>query len=811
MTLENVQVAESSQKVEWRANFLLYKKFVDEHPNIHFRSLTQLRLPPGMDIPGADFTMAMVGDTAPDVFMCGPDDLSKYVEQGFVQPLDDYVKDWKYKDRVLGPWKSLVTRRGKDGKEHIYALPFVVMSRSLYWNRKRFRDVGLDPYRGPADWNELWSWAVMLTDKTEDEFGEPRHFGVNFPLAGWFYSELIFQAGGSWAKQNPDGSWRCTCNEPEAVEALDFLKKLAYGEWKRNGKTYYGVMDLTRATETKGSSGRTQLRSEARDPMQTGKLAMSAGGLAYGFNERFQMDPELYGVCRMPKGSGPNGRYANVMSGNFLAIKSTIKSKAVRDAAWEYISYMCGDDAEREKVKIFVENGVAKYVNPVLLEKYGYGQYAKLVPPDWRRAYEEIFTKDVVIPPAPPGAAAIVSELENPATGLYSNRNQDSKAALDEVYKVVSRSYLYSPTKDQMDKNRRLAWLIVGLLGGMFFAGSGVVLKTYVRENLSAELQKEYTRKVGRSRHIIGWLIMAPAVLSVLVWQYVPVAWGSLMAFQDVQLIGESKWVGIDNFIHVAVRPLFWTAAKNTLVFVFLSLAMGFFAPVILALLLSEIPKGKTLFRTLYYLPSLTVGIVTILLWKQFYAPTEQGFMNQVLAAFNHTVLANINLVLEFLHLPLKIPMIPMQQWIWDPKLAMACCILPGVWAGAGPGCIIYLAALKAVPEELYDAADLDGAGIIQKTRAVTLPTLYPLILINFLGAFIGAFHGAGNILVMTGGGPNHATHVMALEIFTNAYVLMKYGYATAIAWMLASLLIGFTVLQMRVFSKMKFSTAEQQ
>jgi multiple sugar transport system permease protein len=309
------------------------------------------------------------------------------------------------------------------------------------------------------------------------------------------------------------------------------------------------------------------------------------------------------------------------------------------------------------------------------------------------------------------------------------------------------------------------------------------------------------------------------------------------MAFMDVMILGGSKWVGLDNFIYVAARPLFWMAWKNTVVFVLLSLGMGFFAPVLLALLLSEVPRGKTLFRTLYYLPALTVGVVTLILWMQFYDPTEQGFANQVvmnigsvlnllhvhyllnaLAFIGNVFAAPVNAVahifggggIGYIHYLKGINIGPL-QWLQDPKMAMAATILPSVWAGMGPGCIIYLAALKAVPEELYYAADLDGAGLIQKVRTVTLPTIFPLVLINLLGAFIGAFHGAGNILVMTGGGPDHATHVMSLEIFYEAYIIAKYGYATAIAWMLASVLIGFTVLQMKIFSRMKFSTAEQK
>ena len=102
-------------------------------------------------------------------------------------------------------------------------------------------------------------------------------------------------------------------------------------------------------------------------------------------------------------------------------------------------------------------------------------------------------------------------------------------------------------------------------------------------------------------------------------------------------------------------------------------------------------------------------------------------------------------------------------------------------------------------------------AGIFQKAWHITLPTIFPLVLINFVGAFIGAFHSSGNILVMTGGGPDHATHVIGLEMFYQGFVLADYGQTTAIAWILGSLLVGFAVFQMRIFSKMKFSTAEQQ
>src|ERR1041385_3834421 len=153
----------------------------------------------------------------------------------------------------------------------------------------------------------------------------------------------------------------------------------------------------------------------------------------------------------------------------------------------------------------------------------------------------------------------------------------------------------------------------------------------------------------------------------------------------------------------------------------------------------------------------MTSGLVIIFLWKQFYDPSEQGLFNQLL-----TPLADLLNSLHLAHLstPLKV------DWLGDPSYAMLAVVLPAIWAGAGPGSIIYLAALKTISEDVYEAADLDGASIWQKIRLITLPSLRPLIIINFVGAFIGAFKAMENIFVMTGGGPMNATHTIGLEIW---------------------------------------------
>ena len=135
----------------------------------------------------------------------------------------------------------------------------------------------------------------------------------------------------------------------------------------------------------------------------------------------------------------------------------------------------------------------------------------------------------------------------------------------------------------------------------------------------------------------------------------------------------------------------------------------------------------------------------------------------------------------------------------------MIACVIPMVWAGMGPGCLIYLAALKGIPDDFYEAADLDGAGFIAKILFVVFPILKPLIIINFVGVFIMAWMSSANILALTAGGAN--TEVAGLRIFYEAFTYLKMGPATAMAWLLGFMMIGFTVYQLRILSRLEFKT----
>jgi ABC-type sugar transport system permease subunit len=247
----------------------------------------------------------------------------------------------------------------------------------------------------------------------------------------------------------------------------------------------------------------------------------------------------------------------------------------------------------------------------------------------------------------------------------------------------------------------------------------------------------------------------------------------------------------------------FWHSLRVSMVYAILFICFGFWTPIALALLLSEIPRAKTLFRTLYYLPAVLSGVVVIFLWRNFYAP--QGIMNQILNVPIEWIDRLFGAHIELFN----------KNWLDDPHTALVCCLLPVVWAGIGPGSLIYLAALKTVPDEIYEAADIDGAGIRHKVFSVALPSIRALVLINFIGAIIGAVRGAaGFILAMTGGGPfstnGGVTEVTALKIFYTTFGYLKFGPGAAMAWVLGSFLIGFTVLQLQKLSKLEFRTADK-
>ncbi|NYD54455.1 ABC transporter permease subunit [Microbacterium pseudoresistens] len=281
-------------------------------------------------------------------------------------------------------------------------------------------------------------------------------------------------------------------------------------------------------------------------------------------------------------------------------------------------------------------------------------------------------------------------------------------------------------------------------------------------------------------------LFLAPMIVVFAVFSWSPIVQSVLMSLQKTNLI-TADWVGFANYAKVLTDPLLGEAAMNTLWFAALALLFGFPVPLLMAVLMSEVRRAKGLYSALAYLPVVVPPVVAVLLWKFFYSADANGVFNTVLGVVG----------------------IPPQPWIQDAVQAMPSLVLEATWAGAGGSIIIYLAALLGVPPELYDAAEVDGAGIWSKVWHVTLPQLRGILFIMLILQIIATAQVFLEPFLFTGGGPAGATRTILLYIYDKAFrnsLGGAYGEATAVSVLLAIALALLSALYFRLTTR--WSTA---
>jgi len=269
-------------------------------------------------------------------------------------------------------------------------------------------------------------------------------------------------------------------------------------------------------------------------------------------------------------------------------------------------------------------------------------------------------------------------------------------------------------------------------------------------------------------------------VFGIFSWS--PIVQSLIMSVQKTNLI-TTEFVGLDNFVNVLTDPNLGRAVINTLYFAGLALILGFPLPLLLAVLMSEVKRGKGLYSALAYLPVVVPPVVAVLLWKFFYDASPTGVFNTALGWIG----------------------IAPQTWLQSADTAMPSLVLEATWAAAGGSIIIYLAALLSVPPELYDAAEVDGATVWRKIWHVTLPQLRGVIFIMLILQVIGTAQVFLEPFLFTGGGPNKATTTVLLLIYQYAFQNSlggNYGEATALSVMLAVVLGLLSYLYFRVTNR---------
>lgn len=725
----------------------------------------------GLELTGdraeAGLLMSLAGNTAPDVFYVNFRSYFSYIDQGFCRPLDDFLKrEPEAFDRVNPEILKVLT--SADGR--IYAAPFYQVAQALYFRKDHFREAGLDPARPPRTWDEFITYGRKLTEARPGRNGFV--FAEGLGGKAYWWTNFVWQAGGEVLVPAERGYSKSAVDSPEAAEALDFFRRLVVEKWTKNGKTFGPIASISPAFQKDITDGKVSMWFAYSNDIS---LSIS------------DLNPSVIGIAAMP--AGPGGS-KNEINAGMWAINSQVKDPQKLEACWKFIKYFVSQDAAKVSATRFVEQGMGNLVNPVLLREAGFPDIAASVDPSYVEANEKLFERGK---PEPYGrnSQQVYVVLDSALDQARLQPDKPARAILREVSKEMDQKLLGYIPEDVLSRQRGWATGILICLTALFCVLGFYGIRRARRSLRHVENRLPAGSDRARVLRFMGTCI-APAGISLLVWAYYPLARGLVIAFQDYRIVQGPQWVGLDNFIAVFTQPIFWKSLGNSFIFVGLTLLVGFLLPILLALGLNEIPRFKVLYRTLFYLPAMTSPIVIAFLWRQLYDKSETGILNSLLAPLA-SVFGD------------KYPF----DWLGDPKLAMLAVVLPGVWAAAGPGSILYLAALKNVPDERYEAADLDGASWIAKIRFITMPSLGPLILINLLGSFIGGFKAMENVFVLTGGGPMYATHTIGLEVWTNAFMFLKFGYATAAAWVMGAILIGFTVVQLRHLTRMRFTSAK--
>jgi multiple sugar transport system permease protein len=284
-----------------------------------------------------------------------------------------------------------------------------------------------------------------------------------------------------------------------------------------------------------------------------------------------------------------------------------------------------------------------------------------------------------------------------------------------------------------------------------------------------------------------GLLFISPWVIGFVLFILYPVVASFYYSLTRYNLMDPPQWVGLGNYQDLIFDDdLFITAIKNTLYFVALAVPLGIVFSLSTALLLNAKMRGISVFRTIYYLPTLVPAVASSIIFIMLLNP-QFGVVNTLIRS-----------------LGLSAP-----GWISDPAWAKPALIMMSLW-GTGGSMIIFLAALQDVPEQLIEAAILDGANAWKRFLNVTLPMISPALLFNVIMGLIGGFQVFTSAYVMTDGGPNNSTLFYALLLYRNAFRYFKMGYASAMAWILFVITLIFTLIVMRSSARMVYYGGEE-
>lgn len=291
-------------------------------------------------------------------------------------------------------------------------------------------------------------------------------------------------------------------------------------------------------------------------------------------------------------------------------------------------------------------------------------------------------------------------------------------------------------------------------------------------QNGAVALVRRRPLTLGRREAIWAYILISPWLFGFVVFTAGPMIASLFFSLTNYDIVHTPSFLAADNYVKIfSADPRFWHSLRVTLTYAVVAIPLGLVLGFILALMLNARIPGVSVWRTVYYVPSVLAGVAVAILWTSLFNP-RFGIINWILSWFG-----------------IKGP-----GWLASPDWALPAFIVMSLW-GVGGGMIIYLAGLQGIPTTLYDAAMVDGANAWHRLRHVTLPMMTPIIFYNLVMGVIGTFQYFTNAYVMTSGGPAEATLFYNLNLYNYAFRYMDMGYASALAWILFVIVLVLTLL----------------
>jgi ABC-type sugar transport system permease subunit/ABC-type glycerol-3-phosphate transport system substrate-binding protein len=726
------------------------RAFEHDHPGV---TVHGERIPPGDEYVQKLLVEQAAGLT-PDVIFCG-DNYAAFAGRGVLTDLKPYVRaDPSVK---LSDYYPQLIRAFSSG-DKLYGLPRDIAPIGLVYYNKALFDKAHLPYPDGS-----WSWdyvphpergdkdfltvAQKLTHHTNSI--SDTTFGYSAGDNGWTMDNFIYSSGAA-VVDDVFSPTKLLYGDPRVVNAIQLTQDLM-------GKYAVSPSAVDLASSGVGS----------HELFAQGKLAMYVSGIWEVPRFRTEITDFDWDIAAFP--AGPTGLHGVQTGWSGYGIASSSRHKA---EAWELVKYLAGPVGLSNLAKSgLAQPAISRLADsPLWLDNNR--------PRNRKLTIEEVpWIHYQVLNPNWTELSAIIT----PKLQLVWNGTETGKQAVNQFL---------GPAQAKLDElnhplfHPRLNWgggaagmlLVVLLLVGWVWQGA--------RHDL------RMGRKIGsREEARAGIAFISPWLIGAVVFLLGPMLVSLLLAFSSWDMISPARWIGGGNFAEMAHDDRFWKSLSVTLLYTLFSVPLGVAGSLALALLLNTKIKGQSVFRTLYYLPAVASAVAASLIWLRLFNP-ESGLLNNILGALH------LNPVMHALGL--TDPDKGYVNWLGSEKTALGSLVVMSLW-GIGGGMVIYLAGLQGIPQSYYEAAEIDGASVWQRFRHVTLPLLTPTIFFTLIMGIIGSFQVFTQGFVMTQGGPNNATLFYVLYLYQNAFQFLKMGYASALAWVLFLIILGFTAVQMKL------------